>query len=79
MAKNVQNETKFTSAYQTLFEHIKKGVYAYFNSLKGKTIIPVVGVLVILLVSIFFYVSNDITGLANSLTNVILRTHDLAT
>jgi len=39
-----------------------------FNSIKGKTIIPMVGVLVILIVFIFVYVSNRITILADNLT-----------
>jgi len=39
-----------------------------FNSIKGKTIIPMVGVLVLLIVFIFVYVSSQITGLADNLT-----------
>jgi len=38
------------------------------NSIKGKTIIPMVGVLVILIGFIFVYVSSRITGLADNLT-----------
>ena len=45
-----------------------------FNTLKGKITIPIVGVLVILMIFIFFYVSMATTSLANYLTLDRVRT-----